>query len=131
MSSLLVFMCVLPVLKISLFYATATSAIYTLSLHDALPISFAVNDPGGTVQSFHIHLLQRGGDLFDAEGTPTLKTPEAEETLAFLVDGVQSGFIATVADMYGPSVQSGLKSGHIIAVNMPSWYSSYGIQDRK
>src|SRR5690625_5511953 len=80
MSSLLVFMCVLPVLKISLFYATATSAIYTLSLHDALPISFAVNDPGGTVQSFHIHLLQRGGDLFDAEGTPTLKTPEAEET---------------------------------------------------
>jgi len=90
--------------------------------------AFAVNDPGGTVQSFHIHLLQRGGDLFDAEGTPTLKTPEAEETLAFLVDGVQSGFIATVADMYGPSVQSGLKSGHIIAVNMPSWYSSYGIQ---
>lgn len=90
--------------------------------------AIAVNDPGGTVQSFHIHLLQRGGDLFDADGNPTLQTPEAEETLAFLVEGVQSGFLATVADMYGPSVQSGLKSGKILAVNMPSWYSSYGIQ---
>lgn len=90
--------------------------------------AIAVNDPGGTVQSFHIHLLQRGGDLFDADGNPTLQTPEAEETLAFLVDGVQSGFLATVADMYGPSVQSGLKAGKILAVNMPSWYSSYGIQ---
>jgi multiple sugar transport system substrate-binding protein/arabinosaccharide transport system substrate-binding protein len=90
--------------------------------------AFAVNDPGGTVQCFHIHLLQRGGDLFDADGNPTLMTPEAEETLAFLVDGVQSGFLATVADMYGPAIQSGLKSGKILAVNMPSWYSSYGIQ---
>ncbi|MFC0673247.1 extracellular solute-binding protein [Brachybacterium hainanense] len=88
----------------------------------------AVNDPGGTVQSFHLHLLQRGGDLFDADGRPTLTTPEAEETLAFLVQGVQEGFLATVADMYGPSIQSGLKSGKILAVNMPSWYSSYGIQ---
>lgn len=90
--------------------------------------AIAVNDPGGTVQCFHIHLLQRGGDLFDADGNPTLQTPEAEETLAFLVDGVQSGFLATVADMYGPSIQSGLKAGTILAVNMPSWYSSYGIQ---
>lgn len=90
--------------------------------------AFAVNDPGGTVQCFHIHLLQRGGDLFDADGNPALMTPEAEETLTFLVDGVQSGFLATVADMYGPSIQSGLKSGSILAVNMPSWYASYGIQ---
>lgn len=90
--------------------------------------AIAVNDPGGTVQCFHIHLLQRGGDLFDGDGNPTLQTSEAEETLAFLVDGVQSGFLATVADMYGPSIQSGLKAGTILAVNMPSWYSSYGIQ---
>ena len=90
--------------------------------------AFAVNDPGGTVQCFHIHLLQRGGDLFDADGEPTLETPEAEETLAFIVDAVQSGALATVADMYGPSIQSGLKSGKILGVNMPSWYSSYGIQ---
>lgn len=90
--------------------------------------AIAVNDPGGTVQCFHLHLLQRGGDLFDADGNPTLMTEEAEDTLTFLTDAVQSGIYATVADMYGPSIQSGLKSGKILAVNMPSWYSSYGIQ---
>ncbi|UVY84044.1 extracellular solute-binding protein [Brachybacterium sp. NBEC-018] len=101
----------------------------TLAQNEGLSLgAVAVNDPGGTVQSFHIHLLQRGGDLFDADGNATLQTPEAEEALAFLVDGVQSGFLTTVADMYGPSIQSGLKAGKILAINMPSWYSSYGIQ---
>ena len=90
--------------------------------------ALATSDPGGTVQSWHIHLLQRGGDLFDADGNPTLETPEAEDALAFAAQGVQSGFLATVADMYGPSVQSGLKSGKILGVNMPSWYASYGIK---
>ena len=80
------------------------------------------------MQCFHLHLLQRGGDLFDADGNPTLMTEEAADTLTFLTDAVQSGIYATVADMYGPSIQSGLKSGKILAVNMPSWYSSYGIQ---
>ncbi|WP_433675073.1 ABC transporter substrate-binding protein [Microbacterium gorillae] len=88
----------------------------------------ATSDPGGTVQNWHIHLLQRGGDLFDADGNATLETPEAEDALTFVAQGVQSGAIATVADMYGPSVQSGLKSGKILGVNMPSWYASYGIK---
>jgi ABC-type glycerol-3-phosphate transport system substrate-binding protein len=88
----------------------------------------ATSDPGGTVQNWHIHLLQRGGDLFDADGNATLETPEAEDALKFIAEGVQSGAIATVADMYGPSVQSGLKSGKILGVNMPSWYASYGIK---
>ncbi|MGN8026886.1 ABC transporter substrate-binding protein [Microbacterium sp. 22242] len=88
----------------------------------------ATSDPGGTVQNFQIHLLQRGGDLFDADGKDALQTPEAEDALAFLAKSVQSGALATVADMYGPSVQSGLKSGKILGVNMPSWYASYGIK---
>lgn len=88
----------------------------------------AIGDPGGTVQNFHIHLLQRGGDLFDADGKDTLQTPEAEDALGFLAKSVRSGAIATVADMYGPSVQSGLKSGKILGANMPSWYASYGIK---
>jgi len=88
----------------------------------------ATSDPGGTVQNFQIHLLQRGGDLFDADGKDTLQTPEAEDALAFLATSVQSGALATVADMYGPSIQSGLKSGKILGVNMPSWYASYGIK---
>jgi len=90
--------------------------------------AIATSDPGGTVQTFHVHLLQRGGGLFDAAGEPTLETPEAEDTLRMLVTGVQSGALATVSDMYGPGMQSGLKSGKIIGVNMPSWYSTYGIQ---
>ena len=90
--------------------------------------AIATSDPGGTVQTFHVHLLQRGGGLFDASGEPTLDTPEAEDTLRMLAAGVESGALATVSDMYGPGMQSGLKSGKIIGVNMPSWYSTYGIQ---
>lgn len=100
-------------------------------IHDSDGISLgalATSDPGGTVQTFHIHLLQRGGDLFDENGDLDIETPEAEDTLAFLSKGVQSGAFATVSDMYGPGLQSGLKSGSIIGVNMPSWYSSYGIK---
>ncbi len=94
-----------------------------VSLH-----AVAVTDPGGTLQSYQILLLQRGGDLYDESGDIAIQTPEAERTLQFLVDGVQSGAIATVADMYGPSLQSGLKGGTILAVDMPSWYASYGIK---
>ena len=100
-------------------------------LHEREGVSFgalAVSDPGGTVQSFHILLLQRGGDLFDADGNLTIETPEAEEALAFAAEGMQSGFYAGVADLYGPSMQSGLKQGTILGVDMPSWYSSYGIK---
>ncbi|RPE76095.1 MULTISPECIES: ABC transporter substrate-binding protein [unclassified Frondihabitans] len=88
----------------------------------------ATNDPGGAVQSYQIMLLQRGGDLWDVDGNLTIETPEAEDTLAFIAKGVQSGAIATVADMYGPSLQSGLKSSSIVGVDMPSWYASYGIK---
>lgn len=80
------------------------------------------------MQSVHILLLQRGGDLFDADGNLTIETPEAEEALAFAANGMQSGFYQGVADLYGPSMQSGLKQGRILAVDMPSWYSSYGIK---
>ena len=90
--------------------------------------AIATSDPGGTVQTFHVHLLQRGADLFDESGRATIDTPEAVETLTMLSAGVQSGAIATVSDMYGPGMQSGLKSGKILGVNMPSWYSTYGIQ---
>jgi ABC-type glycerol-3-phosphate transport system substrate-binding protein len=90
--------------------------------------AFTVNDPVATVQNFDQVLLQRGGALFDKSGSPTIETPEAEEALDLIVDGVQNGYIATVADMYGPAIQSGLKAGKIIAVNMPSWYQTYGLE---
>lgn len=90
--------------------------------------ALAVQDPGGTVQSFQIILLQRGGDIFDEDGELNIETPEAEAALRFIVDGIASGFYKTVADLYGPSMQSGLKDSSILGVGMPSWYSSYGIK---
>lgn len=91
--------------------------------------AFAVgSDLPQVLQSFQFMLLQRGGDFFDTDGNLTIQTPEAEETLRFAAEGVQSGLFTTVADMYGPSLQSGLKQGKILSVNMPSWYASYGIK---
>ena len=88
----------------------------------------STGDPRQTTQAFHLHLLQRGGDLFDENGELNIMTPEAEEVMTLLADAVQSGVITTVPDMYGSGAQSGVKSGKVIAVNMPSWYAAYGIQ---
>jgi multiple sugar transport system substrate-binding protein/arabinosaccharide transport system substrate-binding protein len=88
----------------------------------------ATQDPGGTVQSFQIQLLQRGGDLWDENGELNIETSEAEDTLKFISSSLQSGFYTGVADMYGPSMQSGLKASKILGVSMPSWYATFGIK---
>lgn len=80
------------------------------------------------VQGYQLLLMQRGGQLFDRDGRLDIETPEAEEALRFAADGLASGFLTTVADYYGPSMQSGLKDGTILGVDMPTWYSSYGIK---
>ncbi|MFB7797645.1 ABC transporter substrate-binding protein [Isoptericola sp. NPDC056134] len=85
-------------------------------------------DLGQVVQQFWIPLLQRGGGLFDADGELSIETPEAEEVLTFLVDGVQSGFLSTVSDVYGPAMQAALKQGRILGIAMPSWYEAYGLK---
>lgn len=90
--------------------------------------ALAVGDLAGTVQSLQILLLQRGGDLFDADGKLSIETPEAEEALTFAANGMQSGFYQGVSDLYGPSMQSGLKQNRILGVDMPSWYSTFGIK---
>ncbi len=41
-----------------------------VSLH-----AVAVTDPGGTLQSYQILLLQRGGDLYDESGDIAIQTP--------------------------------------------------------
>ncbi|MEV8117579.1 extracellular solute-binding protein [Streptomyces xiamenensis] len=79
------------------------------------------------LQSFEMLLLQRGGRLFDADGTLTLDTPEAEDTLRFLAEGVQRGYLTTVSDYYGPSMQAALKTGKVIGQWMASWYKVYGL----
>src|SRR5690348_18514837 len=52
------------------FNDTATTEIYTLSLHDALPIFIAVDDPAGArdhrLQPSH-RIARKGGDCFRLE----------------------------------------------------------------
>lgn len=80
------------------------------------------------VQGFQLLLMQRGGQIFDENGDLDIETPEAEDALSFAAKSLQSGFFTTVSDYYGPSMQSGLKAGTILGVDMPSWYASYGIK---
>ncbi|ACZ21103.1 ABC-type sugar transport system, periplasmic component [Sanguibacter keddieii DSM 10542] len=86
------------------------------------------SDLGQVMQIFWMLLLQRGGGLFDADGTLTIQTPEAEEVLTFLVDGVQSGFLTTVADFYGPSMQTALKTEKVLGLWMANWYKTFGLE---
>jgi multiple sugar transport system substrate-binding protein len=47
----------------------------------------------GLTVNFSEAVNSAGGSLFDADGTPTVDTPEALEALNFLVDGFASGMI--------------------------------------
>src|SRR3712207_8004122 len=52
---------------ISLFFFndTATTEIYTLSLHDALPILFLANEAGGDVAGAEARVLHQRGEEID------------------------------------------------------------------
>lgn len=95
-------------------------------------VSFAAfatgSDIGQIVQSFWFLLLQRGGQLFTADGELSITTPEAEEVLTLMTAGVQSGAFASVTDYYGGTIQNALASGKIAGIGMPSWYAPYGIK---
>ncbi|GMA33364.1 ABC transporter substrate-binding protein [Litorihabitans aurantiacus] len=80
------------------------------------------------ISSFHYLLLQRGGQLFTPDGELSITTPEAEEVLTLMTQGLTSGAFTTVSDYYGGSVQSALSSDSIAGICMPSWYASYGIK---
>ncbi|MGW7694597.1 ABC transporter substrate-binding protein [Streptomyces asiaticus] len=86
------------------------------------------SDLNQVVQLFAILLYQRGGALFDAHAHPTLDSPEAEETLRFICDGLRTGFLVDVADFYGPSMQTALKRGSVAGLWMASWYKTFGLQ---
>ncbi|ONK13990.1 extracellular solute-binding protein [Streptomyces sp. MP131-18] len=82
---------------------------------------------GQVVQSFDMLLMQRGGALFDEDGNLTIDSAEGEAALTFMARGVQEGWIATVADPMGPSMQAALKSGQVIGLWMATWYKIYGL----
>lgn len=83
--------------------------------------------PGDAMTAFRQLYNQRGKSLYDAEGNPTIDTPEAVEVLQFIADSVKSGFFLTVPDAYGAPNAAALKSEKLIATFMPSWYIAYGL----
>ncbi|WP_234320209.1 ABC transporter substrate-binding protein [Streptomyces sp. SBT349] len=85
------------------------------------------SDLGQVVQSFDQLLMQRGGRLFGEDGTLLIESPEGEETLAHLVRGVQEGWLATIADPFGPGTQAAFKSGQLIGQWAATWYKVYGL----
>ncbi|MFI9169265.1 ABC transporter substrate-binding protein [Streptomyces lincolnensis] len=90
-------------------------------------VSTAGSDAGQIVQSFQMLLYQRGGAFFDAEQNLVLDSPEAEETLRFLCDGLRSGFVIDISDYYGAAMQAALKSGKVVGLPMAIWYKNYGL----
>ncbi|WP_432561062.1 ABC transporter substrate-binding protein [Kineococcus sp. SYSU DK003] len=94
----------------------------------SLGVLAAGSDLGQIVQGYQMLLLQRGGRFFDEDENLVLDSPEAVEVLQFVVDGLESGFITTVNDFYGASMQAGLKSEKIAGLWMASWYSAFGLK---
>jgi hypothetical protein len=67
-------------------------------------VSTVGSDTGQVVQSFQMLLHQRGGAFFDADGNLVLDSPEAEETLRFLCEGLRTGFVIDISDYYGAAM---------------------------
>jgi arabinosaccharide transport system substrate-binding protein len=79
------------------------------------------------IQGFDMLLQQRGGQLFDAEGNLAIESEEAEDALGFIATGLANGFLTSVSDYYGPSIQAALKSGKLAGIWMASWYKTFGL----
>lgn len=83
---------------------------------------------GDTLATFRQLYQQRGLNIFDKDGNPTIDTPEAVEVIQFMVDALKSGFFIVVPDPYGAPNAAALKSEKLIATFMPNWYNVYGLQ---
>ncbi len=83
---------------------------------------------GDAMGTFRQLYQQRGLNLFDKDGNPSIDTPEAVQTIQFMADSIKSGFFTVVADPYGAPNAAALKSEKLIATFMPDWYNVYGLQ---
>ncbi|MFH8655435.1 ABC transporter substrate-binding protein [Streptomyces afghaniensis] len=108
-------------------FAGAGARVYRDHRVSLCVVSTLGSDPGQVVQSFQMLLYQRGGAFFDADGKLLLDSPEAEEVLRFLCEGLRSGFVVDVADYYGAAMQTALKQGRVIGLPMAIWYKNYGL----
>ncbi|MET9522131.1 ABC transporter substrate-binding protein [Streptomyces coeruleorubidus] len=108
-------------------FAEAGARVYRDHRASLCVVSTAGSDPTQVVQSFQMLLYQRGGAFFDADGELLLDSPEAEEVLRFLREGLRNGFVVDVSDYYGAAMQTALKQGRVIGLPMAIWYKNYGL----
>lgn len=85
-------------------------------------------EPGAALGTFRQLYQQRGLNLFDESGKPSIDTPEAVEVIQFMADSLKSGLFTMVPDPYGAPNAAALKSEKLIAIFMPNWYNVYGLQ---
>ncbi|GAA3877433.1 ABC transporter substrate-binding protein [Streptomyces sedi] len=91
----------------------------------AVPVG---SEAGVNTQGFEMLLLQRGGRFFDEDGALAIESPEAEEVLGFLAEGLRTGFLSSVAGLLHPPMQAALKSGAVLGQWMATWYRIYGLE---
>jgi multiple sugar transport system substrate-binding protein/arabinosaccharide transport system substrate-binding protein len=85
-------------------------------------------DNGAIVNGFTQMLLQRGGNLYDADGELTVLSDESIEVLTLMAEGVRTGALLSIADPYGGAAAAALKDSKLIATVMPNWYKVYGLE---
>ncbi|WP_104191114.1 ABC transporter substrate-binding protein [Cryobacterium sp. Y82] len=85
----------------------------------------------GLTVNFSEAVNSANGSLFDAEGTPTVDTPEALTALNFLVDGFASGMIPQAAITYQEEQgRQAFQDGNLVFLrNWPYVYASFNATD--
>ncbi|MFB3978753.1 ABC transporter substrate-binding protein [Microbacterium proteolyticum] len=85
----------------------------------------------GLTVNFSEAVASAGGSLFDAEGQPTVDTPEARAALDFLVDGFASGMIPRDAITFQEEQgrQAFQEGGLVFHRNWPYIYKSLSADD--
>lgn len=80
------------------------------------------------VTSYAMLAYQRGGRFFDEAGRLDLVSDENVDALEFIVRGLQDRTLVGVTDLYGPAINTALKSGSLIGFWMANWYKAYSLE---
>src|SRR5258708_29079849 len=91
------------------FNDTATTEIYTLSLHDALPISENY-DTGGSGVGYHVNSVNGTGNRIDRKST---RLNSSHQIISYAVFCLKKKKTRTVQPLRGLGVPIQLQRGHL------------------
>ena len=77
---------------------------------------------------FFTMLLQRGVEIFDADGKVVIDTPEAIKVLQWTVDAVQGGALGVVSDFWTGPAAGMVKADKAISLLGADWLNAYFLQ---